>query len=72
MGVEDAYFTYEYPDHFKILPALHDWSSSPARIQDGKKVPEGFTYASNTNTEWMTQSDLAAWIEANRAKIGAI
>ncbi len=72
VGVEDAYFTYEYPDHFKILPAIHDWSSTPARIKDGVKVPEGFTYASNTNTAWMSQADLAAWIEANRTKIGAI
>jgi len=37
-----------------------------------KKVPEGFVYASDNNTEWMTDVDLQAWIDANREKIGAI
>jgi UDP-N-acetylglucosamine 4,6-dehydratase (inverting) len=69
---EDAYYTYEYPEHFKILPTINDWASSPERIKDGKKVPEGFVYASDNNTEWMTDVDLQAWIDANREKIGAI
>jgi UDP-N-acetylglucosamine 4,6-dehydratase len=29
---EDAPHTYEYADHFKILPAIHNWSVDPARI----------------------------------------
>ena len=69
---EDAYYTYEYPEHFKILPAIHNWSASPVRIKDGVKVPEGFEYASNTNAEWMSIDQLRAWVAANEAKIGAI
>lgn len=69
---EDAYYTYEYPEHFKILPTINDWASSPERIKDGKRVPEGFVYASDNNAEWMTDDDLRAWIETNREKIGAI
>ena len=72
IGPEDAPFTFEYKDYFKILPQIHDWSSSPARIKDGVKVAEGFTYASNTNTDWMSPEDLRGWIERNAAKIGAI
>jgi UDP-N-acetylglucosamine 4,6-dehydratase/5-epimerase len=72
VGPEDAPHTYEYPEHFKILPAIHNWSASPVRIKDGVKVPEGFTYASDTNSQWMTEAELSAWIEANRAKIGVI
>lgn len=72
IGAEDAYYTYEYPEHFKILPVINEWSNSPERIKDGKKVPEGFVYASDTNTEWMADEDLKAWIEANREKIGSI
>jgi len=53
IGSEDALYTYEYPEHFKILPAIHNWSSDPFRIKDGKKVPDGFVYASDTNKEWM-------------------
>lgn len=72
VGSEDAHYTYEYPEHFKILPAINDWCNDPARIKNGKKVPEGFTYASDSNPEWMTESTLQAWIDLNSRKIGAI
>ena len=69
---EDAYYTYEYPEHFKILPVINNWSSDPARIKDGKKVAEDFVYASDSNPEWMSDAALQAWIETNSEKIGAI
>ncbi|MAI32879.1 MAG: UDP-N-acetylglucosamine 4,6-dehydratase (inverting) [Rhodopirellula sp.] len=72
IGAEDAYYTYEYPEHFKILPAIHEWSSDVNRIKDGKKVPEGFIYSSDNNSEWMTNEQLQAWIDANHDKIGSI
>jgi len=72
IGSEDAPHTFEYENHFKILPAIHNWSSDPKRINGGKPVPEGFTYISDTNTEWMDGSELQEWIAANKSKIGAI
>ncbi|MCM5679011.1 UDP-N-acetylglucosamine 4,6-dehydratase (inverting) [Schlegelella sp. S2-27] len=72
IGSEDAYYTYEYPEHFKILPAIHKWNECESRINGGKKVPEGFVYASDNNPEWMKPEALTRWIEQNRAKIGAI
>jgi UDP-N-acetylglucosamine 4,6-dehydratase len=72
IGAEDSYYTYEYPEHFKILPTINEWGSSPQRIKDGKKVPEGFVYASDNNAEWMTDAQLQAWIDANHEKIGSI
>lgn len=72
IGSEDAPHTFEYDEHFKILPAIHNWSSDPARINDGKKVAEGFTYISDTNTEWMDGTQLQQWIDSNKSKIGAI
>jgi UDP-N-acetylglucosamine 4,6-dehydratase (inverting) len=72
IGVEDAPHTYEYDDHFKIIPAIHNWSADPVRIKDGVKVADDFIYASDNNAEWMTREDLQKWIEANRAKIGKI
>ena len=72
IGAEDAYYTFEYPEHFKILPSINDWGSSPERIKDGKKVSEGFVYASDNNAEWMTNSQLQAWIDVNHEKIGSI
>ncbi len=72
IGAEDAYYTFEYPEHFKILPTINDWGNCQDRIKDGKRVPEGFVYASDNNTEWMTDVDLQSWIKTNTHKIGAI
>lgn len=72
IGAEDAYYTYEYPEHFKILPTINNWANSPERIKDGKKVAEGFTYSSDNNTDWMSEAQLQEWIDINRAKIGSI
>jgi UDP-N-acetylglucosamine 4,6-dehydratase (inverting) len=66
IGLEDAPYTYEYSDYYKILPAIHDWSSDPARINDGRKVANDFIYASDTNVEWMSVATLRAWIDENR------
>jgi UDP-N-acetylglucosamine 4,6-dehydratase (inverting) len=72
IGPEDSYHTYEYAEHFKILPAIHNWDTTSERIKDGVKVAEGFEYASDSNTEWMSIDTLRDWITANEAKIGAI
>lgn len=72
IGAEDAYFTYEYEEHYKILPQINNWDKDANRIKDGKKVPEGFVYASDNNAEWMSDDELQAWIDTNREKIGSI
>lgn len=72
IGSEDSYFTYEYPDHFKILPSINNWGQCPTRIKDGKKVEEGFIYSSDNNTEWMTDEQLQQWIDINYSQIGKI
>jgi len=69
---EDAPHTYEYQAHYKILPAIHNWSRDPARINGGKLVTSDFTYCSNSNTEWMSVDTLREWIEQNRNMIGKI
>src|SRR5690554_2457489 len=70
ISAEDAHYTYEYPEHYKILPAINSWFNSQSRIKDGKKVPDGFTYDSETNGEWLSSEELKDWIDANRNKIG--
>ena len=72
IGGEDAHFTYEYPDHFKILPQICEWGSIESMIKGGNRVPEGFSYTSDNNKEWMSIPQLQAWIEKNRIKIGNI
>ncbi|OYZ76276.1 MULTISPECIES: UDP-N-acetylglucosamine 4,6-dehydratase (inverting) [unclassified Polaromonas] len=72
IGQEDAPYTYEYDEHFKILPAIHNWSADPFRIKDGKLVAENFTYSSDNNSEWMSIEELKGWISFNTSKLGKI
>ncbi len=67
---EDSRSTYEYPDHYKILPVINDWAICETRIKSGKKVPEGFSYTSDNNPEWMTTPELQRWLIENETKIG--
>jgi UDP-N-acetylglucosamine 4,6-dehydratase (inverting) len=53
IGPEDSAYTYEYSDHYKILPSINNWSNDPIRIANGKKVEENFLYSSNNNSQWM-------------------
>jgi UDP-N-acetylglucosamine 4,6-dehydratase (inverting) len=70
ISIEDARNTYEYDSYYKILPQIHDWSSDPARIAGGKLCTDGFCYASDNNSEWMSLDQLKCWIdtEYNSAK----
>ncbi|MDC1120397.1 UDP-N-acetylglucosamine 4,6-dehydratase (inverting) [Alphaproteobacteria bacterium] len=72
IGTEDALHTYEYDEHYKILPAINDWSKDHQRIGNGRKVPENFSYTSDNNADWMSRSALADWINQNKSKIGKI
>lgn len=72
IGSEDSYHTYEYKEHFKILPSINGWDNCPSRIKNGKLVEEGFTYSSDNNSEWMSASELQEWIAHNRDRIGKI
>lgn len=72
IGSEDAPHTYEYTEHYKILPAIHNWSRDPSRINGGQLVAPDFTYCSDNNTDWMSIDTLHAWIAKNRENIGKI
>jgi len=69
---DDAPHTFHYGSYFKILPAIHNWSTDKGRIGDGIAVEPDFEYSSNTNSEWMTVDELTKWVEANRSSIGSI
>ena len=42
IGEQDAPYTYEYSDYYKIVPNIFDWANDPERIKDGKKVSTEF------------------------------
>jgi len=68
IGEDEAYCTFEYPDYYKVLPAINNWNASPTRIKEGKSVHEGFSYTSNNNTEWMTDDEVQRFIDSEYAK----
>lgn len=72
ISTEDAAHTYEFEDYYKVLPAIHNWSKDPDRINGGKLVAPDFSYCSDNNPEWMNIETLQCWIEANREKVGQI
>ncbi|MBL8429921.1 MAG: UDP-N-acetylglucosamine 4,6-dehydratase (inverting) [Dechloromonas sp.] len=72
IGSEDALYTYEYSEHFKILPAINHWYNDPNRIKNGKRVDETFTYSSDNNPDWMSTEMLMQWVSSSSEKIGKL
>ena len=60
---EDSFYTYEYKDFFKILPAINNWAKESLVIKGGKKVKKDFKYVSNINENWMSSANLKKWIK---------
>ncbi len=55
---EDARNTYEYEDTYIIYPQFDWWNLEKHFTPGGKKVPEGFRYSSDNNTQWLSVEDL--------------
>jgi UDP-N-acetylglucosamine 4,6-dehydratase len=51
----------EFDDFFVIQPTFKWWSGES--VKDGKKVPDGFKYSSDNNTEWLTVDQLRKLIK---------
>ena len=66
IGPEDAPYTYEYDQHYKILPAINEWCMDPNRIKDGKAVGCSFSYSSDNNSDWLAVDALQQWLEENK------
>ena len=62
---EDAHYTYEFKNYYKILPAINNWSSNENYSKGGVLVDKNFEYTSNNNTQWMTVLDIKKWIDLN-------
>lgn len=56
--VEDSMTTYEYDKHFIVYPQMVFKDTQINPIPGGKKVPEGFSYSSGNNTEWLTVDEI--------------
>jgi UDP-N-acetylglucosamine 4,6-dehydratase len=54
---DDARGTVELPERYVILPSVR-WSRHDRWREIGKRCPEGFRYASDTNDRWLTLTEL--------------
>ncbi len=67
---DEARHTLELDDMFVIQPTHAWWSNS--RWTEGKQLPEGFRYASNTNPEWLSTEKLHQLVgDPNEQKVEA-
>lgn len=55
--VEDSMTTYEYDKHFIVYPQMV-WSEKKMPVPTGKRVPEGFSYSSGNNTQWLSVEEI--------------
>ena len=54
---EEALHSKEFDKYFVIEPEFPFWHKD--NFQDGKPLPVGFKYTSDTNTEWLTKEKMA-------------
>lgn len=54
---EDSRSAYEYDDYYIIYPELN-WFSNWTIKEGGKKVDEGFYYASDNNSQWLSVEEI--------------
>ena len=54
---EDSFNTYEYDKHYIVYPQMV-FNERQVPDLSGKKVEEGFSYSSGTNSEWLSVEDL--------------
>jgi UDP-N-acetylglucosamine 4,6-dehydratase/5-epimerase len=63
ISADDARQTLEYRDHYAILPEPANMVfHREADAEEGRPVPDGFSYSSDTNTEWLSVDALQEMI----------
>lgn len=60
---EDSEYTYEFKDHYRIIPMVKE---SKYKINKNKLVKKGFEYISNTNQDWINDKDLRLWLKQKK------
>lgn len=72
LSEDDARTALQYDDYFAILPSPEaaNFRRDPLP-EGGRACPDGFSYASNTNSRWLTVEALHRMIELPDAKMAA-
>jgi FlaA1/EpsC-like NDP-sugar epimerase len=67
----DSFTTYDLGRMYTILPQLPIWNLNEYLVEKGaEKVPEGFRYSSDQNSEWLDVEALRSLISDNIAPLG--
>jgi len=62
----DSFYTYDLGKYYVILPSNPSWDISKfCKATDARRVPQGFSYNSFDNTEWVTVEQLRTLISEN-------
>ncbi len=72
ISAEDALTTFDCGGHFVILPHGDGPDRNDYTKNRGSKVPLGFTYNSDSNSDWMTKDQLNEWVAQNADQNGSI
>jgi UDP-N-acetylglucosamine 4,6-dehydratase len=60
ISIEDARRTIRQNDRYIVLPTLAAWNFT---APEGEPVPEGFSYASDTNDQWLDVQQIRSLLE---------
>jgi UDP-N-acetylglucosamine 4,6-dehydratase (inverting) len=60
LTTDEASHTKEFDNYYIVEPEFTFWNKENSK--DGKKLPEGFSYTSDNNTQWLNQEDLKKMI----------
>ncbi len=66
LPLDEARLTVEFPGHYTVEPAFHWWKREEHMVDNGDRgvsVPDDFTYASDTNAEWLGAEDLRRMLD---------
>ena len=62
IGVDEANFTYEFKDHYVIIPAILEKNKYKNILRNSKKVKPNFIYSSDLNSEWLSENKFKKWL----------
>lgn len=60
--VDEARHTKEFDTYYIVEPEHPFWNE--LNLKDGKKLPDGFYYSSDTNKEWLTKDSIKKMVES--------
>ena len=63
VAADDAQHTYDFQDRFVILPSIKFYDREYGYLKAAKAVDGYFTYASNTNEEWLSDEHFTDLVE---------